>query len=35
MRKIPTANILIFNTKDNTAIFDESVILPIAPVDES
>lgn len=35
MRKIPTANILIFNTKDNTAIFDESVILPIAPVDEN
>lgn len=35
MRKIPTANILIFNTKDNTVIFDESVILPIAPVDEN
>ena len=35
MRKIPTANILILNTKDNTAIFDESVILPIAPVDEN
>lgn len=35
MRKIPTANILIFNTKDNTAIFDESVILPIAPADEN
>ena len=35
MRKIPVANILILNTKDNTAIFDESVILPIAPADEN